>query len=342
MMQLFKNCPSILIIYTKDFGQLMKNFKETFTLVGESSLKLNAEHKIKSVFNLSKENQTIVIITEKLRDFVNVSDIKEAMIIDEKLNNILVELINYPFLTKSIEKIRKGPDLITMKNYGDIEKFFESIKNDLKAHEGKTFDLLELNNKGTIITFTNYNISNHLSVNALYRKSLYTNYSKEEVINRIGNNGIKYINDSISKKGWNEYKIKIYDTYDQYNYHYTRLLYIIDLVNLGLVLNEGWGQDAGTLFKHVPVYELYLYTPMKPERVKEILVGSEYLETGERIVDLDLFYKKKKIKWSVLKTEDVYQKEAIGIKYRKELLSDFSQQEIEELKKIEEVIQKSK
>lgn len=342
MMQLFKNCPNILIIYTKDFVQLIKKFEETFPLVEESSLEINANRRIKQVFNFAKENQTIILITEKLSDFVNVSDIKEAMVIDRKLNSILVELINYPFLTEAIEKIRKGPDLITMKNYGDIEKFFESIKKDLKAHEGETFDLLELNNKGTIVTFTNYNINNHLSVNALYKKSLYTNYSKEEVINRIGNNGIKYINDSISKKGWNEYKIKIYDTYDQYNYHYTRLLYIIDLVNLGLVLNEGWGQDAGTLFKHVPVYELYLYTPMPPKEIKEILVGSEYLETGERIVDLDLFHKKKKIKWSVLKTEDVFKKEAVGIKYRKKLLSNFSQEEIDELNKIEKVIKNSK
>jgi hypothetical protein len=342
MMQLFKNCPNILIIYTKDFVQLIKKFEETFPLVEESSLEINANRRIKQVFNFAKENQTIILITEKLSDFVNVSDIKEAMVIDRKLNSILVELINYPFLTEAIEKIRKGPDLITMKNYGDIEKFFESIKKDLKAHEGETFDLLELNNKGTIVTFTNYNINNHLSVNALYKKSLYTNYSKEEVINRIGNNGIKYINDSISKKGWNEYKIKIYDTYDQYNYHYTRLLYIIDLVNLGLVLNEGWGQDAGTLFKHVPVYELYLYTPMPPKEIKEILVGSEYLETGERIVDLDLFHKKKKIKWSVLKTEDVFKKEAVGIKYREKLLSNFSQEEINELNKIENVIKNSK
>jgi len=341
-MKLFKNCPSILIIYTKDYVQLITSFEEIFPFVSESSLEMDADRKIKDVFNIAKENQTIILLTEKLSDFVNVSDIKEAMVIDEKLSSILVDLINYPTLIESIEKIRKGPDLITMKNYGDIEKFFLSIKKDLKAHEGETFDLLELNNKGTIVTFTNYNINNQLNVNALYKKSLYTNYSKEEVLNKVDQNGIKYINDSISKKGWNEYKIKIYDTYDQYNYHYTRLLYIIDLMNLGLVLKEGWGQDAGTLFKHVPVYELYLYTPMSPKEIKEILVGSEYLETGERIVDLDLFHEKEKIKWSLLKTEESFKKEDVGIKYRKKLLDNFSEEEIDELKKIEEVIEKSK
>jgi len=341
-MKLFKNCPSILIIYTKKYDQLMASFEETFPLIKESALEENAERRIKDVFSIARENQTIVLLTEKLSDFVNVSDIKEAIIIDERLNNILVNLINYSSMIELIEKIRKGPDLITMKNYGDIEKFFSSIKKDLEGHEGDTFDLLELNNKGTIVTFTNYNINNQLNINALFKKSLYTNYSKEEVIDRIDNNGIKYINDSISKKGWNEYKIKIYDAYEQYNYHYNRLLYIIDQINLGLVLKEGWGQDAGTLFKHVPVYELYLYTPMSPKEVKEILVGSEYLETGERIVDLDLFYQKKKIKWSILKTEEVFKKEAIGIKYRKELLDNFSEEEIKELKEIEEIIKDSK
>jgi hypothetical protein len=81
---------------------------------------------------------------------------------------------------------------------------------------------------------------------------------------------------------------------------------------------------------------------MPPKEIKEILVGSEYLETGERIVDLDLFHKKKKIKWSVLKTEDVFKKEAVGIKYREKLLSNFSQEEINELNKIENVIKNSK
>jgi len=342
MMKLFKNCPSILIIYTEDYSKLLASFEEAFPLVSELSLEINANRKIKDIFNIAKEDQTIILLTEKLSDFVNVSDIKEALIIDEKLSSILVDLINYSSLTESIEKIRKGPDLITMKNYGDIEKFFLSIKKDLKAHEGETFDLLELNNKGTIVTFTNYNINNYLSINALYKKSLYTNYSKEAVLNKVENNGIKYINDSISKKGWNEYKIKIYDTYDQYNFHYNRLLYIIDLMNLGLILKEGWGQDAGTLFKHVPVYEVFLYTPMSPREIKEILVGAEYLESGERIVDLDLFYEKKKVKWSLLKTQETYEKEAVGIKYRRKLLDNFSENEIYELKKIEEIIEKSK
>lgn len=342
MMKLFKNCPSILIIYTKDSISLINSFKENFSFVDESSLEVNASRKIKDVFSKALEHQTIVLITENLSDFVNVSDIKKAIIVDIRINNILIDLVNHKSLGGLIGKIRKGPDLITMKNYGDIEKFFFSVKNDINGYEGNTFDLLELNNTGTIVTFTNYNINNQLNINALYKNSIYTKYSKEEVINKIDYNGIKYINESLSKKGWYEYKIKIYDSYDQYNYHYNRLLFIIDKLNLGLILKEGWGQDAGTLFKHVAVYELYLYTPMPPKKVKEILVGSEYLVSGERIVDLDLFHNRKKIKWSILKTEDTYTKEAIGIKYRKKVLNDLSQTEINQLKEIEEVIKKSK
>jgi len=341
-MKLFKNCPSILIIYTKDCDGLITSFQEKFPLIKSLTLKEDADHKIKDIFNTARENQTIILLTERLRDFVNVSDIKETLIIDDRASSILVDLINHRSLIELIEKIRKGPDLITMKNYGNIEKFFLSIKKDLKGHAGETFNLLELNNKGTIVTFTNYNINNQLNANSLYEKSIYTNEAKEEVINKIDNNGIKYINDSISKKGWNEYKIKIYDAYDQYNYHYNRLLYIIDQINLGLVLKEGWGQDAGTLFKHVPVYELFLYTPMTSKEIKEVLVGSEYLEDGERIVDLDLFHEKKKIKWSILKTEDNFKKEAIGIKYRQRLLNNMSTEEIQELREMEALIEKSK
>jgi len=342
MMKLFKNSPSFLIIYTKDSNTLIRDFKRYFPLLDEPSYKVNDDRKIKDVFNKAYEDQTIILLTENLSNFVNASVIKEALSVNMRLSNILIKLINHRSLVRLIEKIRKGPALITMKNYGDMGKFFSSIKKDLNGYEGDTFELLELNNTGTIITFTNYNINNHLDVKALYENSLYTNYSKEEVMSKIDNNGIKYINDSISKKGWNEYKIKIYDTYDQYNYHYNRLLYIIDKLNLGLVLKEGWGQDAGTLFNHVEVYELFLYTPMVPLEMKGTLVGSEYLLSGARIVDLDLFQNKKKIKWSVLKTEETFKKEAVGIKYRQKLLNNLSQNEIEELKAIESIIEKSK
>lgn len=341
-MKLFRNCPSFLIIYSESIEDLVNDLSGILTLSSSRNITSNKHETVEETLAEATENQTIVFITDHLSEFVTIGDIQVSLIFDHLIYDLFTAIINHSSINSKIERIRKGPDLITMKNYGDIEAFYESVKKDLRGHSGTTFDLLELNNKGTIISFTNYNINNQLSLQALYDKALYTQYSKEDVINRISYNGIKYINDSISKKGWNEYKIKIYDAYDQYTYHYNRLLFIIDQLNLGLVLKEGWGQDAGTLFKHVQVYELFLYTTKSPEDMKRILVGAEYLDDGQRFVDLDLFMERKKVRWSILRDSKTIKKADIGAKCREDLIDQLSAEDVKTLRDYEKRIIREK
>lgn len=83
------------------------------------------------------------------------------------------------------------------------------------------------------------------------------------------------------------------------------------------------------------MYEVFLYTTLDKNVLKDILVGMEYLNNGDRIVDLDLFSNKKKVRWSILKTEEIYKKIEVGVASRNRLLNKLNNNQIEILKTVE-------
>lgn len=338
MLSIVKRCPKIIIIYSKSEITLMHYFNRNYN-VFEHRKKKCIINNMDKVLSKASQLDTIVLLTDKLKGNVEEKDINQGFIVDDLSQNVLIDMMNTP-IKNIVDHIRIGPEIVIMKNYGMIDKYLESINKSVKGVVGNPFKLLNKHNSGTVILLTNANINTKLSTNELYDKGIYTSLNNAKALKTLNLNGIKYINDSINKTGWNEYKIKIYDSYEQYTLHYNRLLHLIDFLNLGFILNESWGQDAGTIFKHVKVYEIYLYSPINKKDLKKRLVGLEYLENGERIIDLDLFLKRKKVKWSILKTKEVYSKENLGIYFRKELKKNLSKEQINILKEYEKRILK--
>ena len=95
---------------------------------------------------------------------------------------------------------------------------------------------------------------------------------------------------------WNELTIKIYDTERRYEEHIERLMMVIEDLDLGFIVGEGWDWDYPRPFMRVPVYKLKLLTWEKPERVKFLLKGLEY-RGYKRLCDIDVFAGGKKIDW---------------------------------------------
>ncbi|WP_297535626.1 hypothetical protein [Thermococcus sp.] len=95
---------------------------------------------------------------------------------------------------------------------------------------------------------------------------------------------------------WNEVTIKLYDTNRRYEENIERLLLVIEDLDLGFIVGEGWDWDYPRPFMRVPVYRLKLLTWEKPERVKFLLKGLEY-RGYTRLCDIDVFVGKKKIDW---------------------------------------------
>lgn len=95
---------------------------------------------------------------------------------------------------------------------------------------------------------------------------------------------------------WNEITIKIYDTEKRYEENIARLMMVLEDLDLGFVVGEGWDWDHPRPFMRVPVYKLKLLTWEDPVKVKFFLKGLEY-RGYKRFCDIDVFVEGKKIDW---------------------------------------------
>jgi hypothetical protein len=95
---------------------------------------------------------------------------------------------------------------------------------------------------------------------------------------------------------WKEITIKLYDTGERYEENIARLLMVLEDLDLGFVVGEGWDWDYPRPFMRIPVYKLKLLTWEDPVRVKFFLKGLEY-RGYNRLCDIDVFVEGKKIDW---------------------------------------------
>ena len=132
---------------------------------------------------------------------------------------------------------------------------------------------------------------------------------------------------------WKELTIKIYDTDKRYEENVERLMMVIEDLDLGFVVGEGWDWDYPRPFMRVPVYKLKLLTWEDPLRVKFLLKGLEY-SGYKRLCDIDVFVEGKKIDWVDLGKYD--SKFELAQKARDELEKQLSGDVLRKLKEIEE------
>ncbi|WP_456421332.1 hypothetical protein [Thermococcus sp.] len=132
---------------------------------------------------------------------------------------------------------------------------------------------------------------------------------------------------------WNEITIKLYDANRRYEENIERLLLVIEDLDLGFVVGEGWDWDYPRPFMRVPVYRLKLLTWEKPERVKFLLKGMEY-HGYKRLCDIDVFVGDKKINW--IQLGKFSSKFELAQKAREELEKELSEEVRRKLHEIEE------
>lgn len=132
---------------------------------------------------------------------------------------------------------------------------------------------------------------------------------------------------------WNELTIKVYDTEKRYEENIARLMMVIEDLDLGFVVGEGWDWDYPRPLMRVPVYKLKLLSWEKPERVKFLLKGIEY-HSYKRLCDIDVFVEGKKIPWTSLGKYD--SKFELAKAAREELEKHLSGDVLKKLGEIEE------
>jgi len=329
----------ILIVQPIDEGLLkdhvINRFGGTITpIMAEDSYSDNFE----KVCALGDENSTAIFVVEKMTETIQSKDVKIAYLVEKELTDIMTEFINY----KLVEQVRLSPRVILMKSVGSFDALIEMVAQDYKGTIESSEEVLQRHNSGTVVFFTRENLNKALDYSEVYEKAVYINKDFATIIRGLNKHSQRYINKSRDNEEWTEVNIKIYDNFSAYDLHYKKLAYILEKLSIGLVFGEGWGTDAATLFRIVGIYRIKMLTFLPPEEVKALLVGLEYLEDGTRVVDYDLFLRKRKVHWDCLMTKELKRKEEIGIHYRKEILARLKPDEVARLNEYDKEILKTR
>ena len=342
MLNLVRSGPRQLIIECKDINKTFEKLISNFTIV--SFIKNDCENykeKYHDLTKLAQEKKVIIHLSSELKPLMGVNDFETTLLTNHEVDYVLINILNN-FDLYGIIRTRLTPKLIVMKSIGDFELFFESVKKDINATEDFTYNMFDKHSSGTFIAFSNTSINYPVAFSDLNSKILYTEDDYTHVIKTLRTRNLKYLNAGVNNQDWYELKIKIYDSHGHFDLHYKRLMYVLDKLDYGLVLGESWGTDAALVFLSVGIYKVRLFTFLDPIEIKKLLVALEFLEDGTRVVDYDLYLKRKKIHWDDLRTRDLVTRSQINAHYHKEIYSILSDDEKKELKLMEDDIRLSK
>ncbi|MBP9028095.1 MAG: hypothetical protein KBF46_02515, partial [Aminivibrio sp.] len=147
--------------------------------------------------------------------------------------------------------------------------------------------------------------------------------SFEKLLNSLRSRALWYFSEGLENRQWNELEIRIYDSWGRYLDHYERLRIVLESLEAGMILGEGWGKDYAHILMAVKIYRLRLFTFLPVPAIKEILMGLEYGADGSRLVDFDLYSGKEKISWGGIggKGKARGERGSIGTDLRAKLLS---------------------
>ncbi|MCT4604519.1 MAG: hypothetical protein N4A64_00225 [Marinisporobacter sp.] len=328
MFSIIRSGPKILILESAYINEVILYFKNHF-----NAFQCN----IDTAFEKSNEDNIVILLTEKMKDLLHLTDIKNILIVKGEVDEVLSHILNhqkYDLVSHS----RIAPRIIIMRYFGDIEKVVNEVKEDYHAHIDTFNEILEKNNEGTVIAFTKHPLNHPISLSNIYEKSLLIHENHSTLMKALRIHDLKYLNIGLDNKDWYELHIKIYDSYGEYALHYERLVHIMENLQLGLILGESWGTDAATIFYSVGIYRIRFFTFYEPSYIKKMLLGLEYLDDGTRIVDLDLYHKRKKVYWSDLKNKEKRDKTSLSKIYRDRILATLEKDPLEELFVLEEKI----
>ena len=332
-MSFVRSGPRILLVDAKD-ETLFKNFLMSHFEHEEINGHLQSFEQIISIMN---HHQTMVYMVKDDQSTLEDFDVKRCVVLNESAQAFLIKCLNCN-ASQNIKSVKRAPRLIIVKVLGDIDKTLNDIAEDFKAEIEPTKNIISSHTDGTVILLTKGNLNKIIEFSEFYPRALYTSEHFSETINSLDHHALKYINRNTEGADWFSLTITIRDKYEDYKSHYNRLIHVLDAIGAGLVLKEGYSEDMSRFFTSVNVYKVVLYTYMSPLEIKKLLIALEYIENGERIVDFDLYYNKKKIHWNDVKVNGTKSPDKLSEQFRRELYKSLKDDDIQYLRAIEDTI----
>lgn len=331
MLSLVRSGPKTIILECSDIEWFSQNIEKMFedNIVKSTTGDIFTED--------IGENATVLYIANTMKELFKLEDFIKIYVIYDEPIVIMTNLFNNKDKLHLLNA-RLGPRAIIMKCIGDMDAVARATAIDYNGNIENIDEILQNHNRGTAVFFTKGSIDKPLTFNDTHPKAVFIDEYFSSVIRTLSKHVYKYINQGLQYKDWNECIIKIYDNYRDYETHYNRLAYALEKLGVGLIIGESWSTDAATAFFSVEVYKIRFMTFMPVNKIKEILIGLEYNQKGERLVDYDLYYKKKKVYWDVARTEKIKNKKELGVYYRNQIFSNLDKKSVKYLLEIENTI----
>ncbi|MCT4634166.1 MAG: hypothetical protein N4A76_15765 [Firmicutes bacterium] len=341
MINLIRSGPKMLVLssdYVKDTKDYIENVLGGVELhSSEEAFPMGME----DITEKADEKSTFVLVTCTVKEMVTMADCDHVFIVNQEPYELLTNFFN-DGKKDLIKNTRPSPRMIIMKTLGNVEKVMNCIADDYNGSIESRAKIFERHSTGCVILFTQSSVNRPVSYSETMEKAVYIDMDYPSLSRQLRINNLKYLNTGLNYEDWFELTIKIYDSYGHYDLHYKRLLYIMEKLELGLILGESWGTDVATVFYSVGVYKLRFFTFLDPKEIKEILLGLEFIDRETRVVDYDLYHKRRKVHWDILRTKEIKKKENVAMVYRNRILKRLKEHEIEKLMEMEEEIRDSR
>ncbi|MFW6270120.1 MAG: hypothetical protein ACOC4G_08575 [Bacillota bacterium] len=286
----------------------------------------------------AEEGSTIGFIIPAGKKELKIEDTSYIIMIPETPLQVLKTVINEN-KTDIFVEIDLGPGHTVMRIPQKGEEVIQQIQD---FYDAVSVNLLEGIDRGgeddTLISFTDQPLKSKIKSLQLVKKNLLVDIPLQIIYKELRRDAVRYITHGLEEPQWYELKINIYDTSDEYELQYNRLVLALSDIEAGFILGESWTKDHAVALLSVIAYQVRFFTILPPQEVKKILIGLEYDTEGNRIVDFDLYYNSRKVEWVDARDENVKDRTHLGEIYRRKLKSRLSSNTLEEIQKLEEQI----
>jgi hypothetical protein len=281
-----RNGPRFLFVRTDHRHAVERHAVERFGAV---------HYSFEDALGRAQENTTVLFLTPTGLEKTRVSDAESVMFVPVASSVFLSSLFQNA-LTPQVENVHLGPGLILLRVVGDGSPVIDELQN---RYDGACAEFEEAIEAGeaddTIVSLSNHPINRVLDPNELIQPQILISKPAHELYVDLRNQGVRFITHSLDRKEWYELRINIYDASAKYEEHYQRLVLVLSDLNIGMILGESWTRDHALALFSVLAYQVRLFTLSEPSAVKRILMALEADDEGKRFVDMDLYYRNRKV-----------------------------------------------
>ena len=291
----------------------------------------------------SDENSSLLFIIPMNREIMDPDGAEYILLAEGSGTAVFTGIINAG-LVNHIRQVEMGPRILILRVPENEEEVLSALAKDYDAQKVTWQEgVLRGSPNQTLLWLTTQRLHPSLADQAVYPYQLLIDQPFHECYARLRREALLYITHSLKDGSWYEYRINIYDSKDQYELHYQRLIQVVSVLELGMVLGESWTRDHALVLMSVLAYQVRMFSFMTPVEVKRILMGLEYDETGRRLVDMDLYHRNKKIPWTETqgqsgRLKDKRSKKEEGMHCRKKLMEMLPGRDRERLLHMEAVL----